>query len=58
MWGPGPRRGRPMPTHDVAHPLWCPLAGHTPVGRWTWVQTAMSLFVMAVGVALHRLRTP
>ncbi|MGY1813239.1 hypothetical protein, partial [Blastococcus sp. SYSU D00820] len=34
----------------------CPLAGHTPVGWWTWVQTAMSLAVMAAGTALYRLR--
>ena len=34
----------------------CPLAGHTPVGWWTWVQTGLSLGVIAVGVALHRVR--
>jgi hypothetical protein len=31
----------------------CPLAGHTPVGWWTWVQAGMSLAVMATSVALH-----
>ncbi|MCA0143532.1 hypothetical protein [Blastococcus sp. LR1] len=35
----------------------CPLAGHTPVGWWTWVQTGLSLFVMTASTALHR-RTP
>ncbi|TFV50278.1 hypothetical protein [Blastococcus sp. TF02A-35] len=32
----------------------CPLAGHTPVGWWTWVQAGLSLFVMASSAALHR----
>ncbi len=34
----------------------CPLAGHTTVGWWTWVQTSLSLVVMATGVVLHRVR--
>ena len=34
----------------------CPLAGHTPTGWWTWVQTAMSLFVLLTSAALPRLR--
>ncbi|WP_346623155.1 hypothetical protein [Blastococcus montanus] len=33
----------------------CPLAGHTPVGWWTWVQTGMSLFVLLTSAALPRL---
>jgi hypothetical protein len=32
----------------------CPLAGHTPVGWWTWVQTGLSLFVMTTSAALYR----
>ncbi|WP_155858698.1 hypothetical protein [Candidatus Blastococcus massiliensis] len=32
----------------------CPLAGHTPVGWWTWVQAGLSLAVMATGAALYR----
>ncbi|RBY95654.1 hypothetical protein DQ237_14170 [Blastococcus sp. TF02-8] len=31
----------------------CVLAGHTPVGWWTWVQSGLSLFVLAGGVGLH-----
>ncbi len=34
----------------------CPLAAHTTVGWWTWVQTVLSLAVMAAGVVLHRVR--
>jgi hypothetical protein len=34
----------------------CPLAGHTPVGWWTWLQTGLSLFVMATSAVLLRLR--
>jgi hypothetical protein len=34
----------------------CPIAGHTPVGWWTWVQTGLSLFVLATSAALHRRR--
>lgn len=34
----------------------CPLAGHTPVGWWTWVQTGLSLAVMATSAVLHRYR--
>lgn len=34
----------------------CPFAGHTPVGWWTWVQTGLSLFVMATSAVLLRLR--
>lgn len=34
----------------------CPFAGHTPVGWWTWVQAGCSLLVMAIGVALYRIR--
>ena len=30
----------------------CPLAGHNPVGWWTWVQAAMSLFVLLTSAAL------
>jgi hypothetical protein len=30
----------------------CPLAGHTPVGWWTWTQAALSLFVMGTSAAL------
>ncbi len=30
----------------------CPLAGHGPVGWWTWVQAAMSLFVLFTSMAL------
>ncbi|WP_166534398.1 7TM diverse intracellular signaling domain-containing protein [Blastococcus xanthinilyticus] len=30
----------------------CPLAGHTPVGWWTWVQTGMSLFVLGASTVL------
>lgn len=30
----------------------CPLAGHGPVGWWTWVQAAMSLFVLLGSAAL------
>ena len=30
----------------------CPLAGHGPVGWWTWVQAAMSLFVLLTSTAL------
>jgi hypothetical protein len=30
----------------------CPLAGHTPVGWWTWVQAVLSLSVMGTGAAL------
>jgi hypothetical protein len=34
----------------------CPLAGHTLVGWWTWVQTGLSLAVMATSAVLHRYR--
>ncbi|CAA9247922.1 MAG: hypothetical protein AVDCRST_MAG52-1938, partial [uncultured Blastococcus sp.] len=34
----------------------CPLAGHTPVGWWTWLQTGLSLAVMATSAVLHRYR--
>ena len=34
----------------------CPFAGHTPVGWWTWVQTGLSLSVMATSAALLRFR--
>jgi hypothetical protein len=34
--------------------IMCPIAGHTPVGWWTWVQTGLSLMVMATSAALHR----
>jgi len=34
----------------------CTIAGHTPVGWWTWVQTALSLLVMGVSVVLLRFR--
>jgi hypothetical protein len=30
----------------------CPLAGHTPVGWWTWTQAALSLFVMGTSAVL------
>jgi hypothetical protein len=30
----------------------CPLAGHTPVGWWTWAQTGLSLFVLLSSAAL------
>ena len=30
----------------------CPLAGHTPVGWWTWVQTGLSLYVLGAGAVL------
>jgi hypothetical protein len=30
----------------------CPLAGHTPVGWWTWVQAGLSLAVLLTGVLL------
>jgi hypothetical protein len=30
----------------------CPLAGHTPVGWWTWTQVVLSLFVMGTSAAL------
>jgi hypothetical protein len=30
----------------------CPLAGHTPVGWWTWVQAGLSLAVMGTSAAL------
>jgi hypothetical protein len=30
----------------------CPWAGHTPIGWWTWVQVAMSLFVMGTSAGL------
>ncbi|TFV66783.1 UNVERIFIED_ORG: hypothetical protein E4P37_05475 [Bacillus sp. AZ43] len=33
----------------------CPLAGHTPVGWWTWVQAGLSLFVLFTSAALPRL---
>ena len=34
----------------------CTLAGHTPVGWWTWVQAGLSLAVMATSAVLHRYR--
>jgi hypothetical protein len=30
----------------------CPIAGHTPVGWWTWTQTGLSLFVLGTSAAL------
>jgi len=36
----------------------CTIAGHTPVGWWTWVQTGLSLAVMATSAVLHRYRRP
>jgi hypothetical protein len=30
----------------------CPLAGHSTVGWWTWVQTGLSLFVLGTSAAL------
>lgn len=30
----------------------CPLAGHTPVGWWTWLQAALSLAVLLTGTLL------
>jgi hypothetical protein len=30
----------------------CPLAGHSPLGWWTWAQTGLSLFVLCTSVAL------
>ncbi|WP_164704645.1 hypothetical protein [Blastococcus litoris] len=32
----------------------CPLAGHTPVGWWTWTQAALSLSVMGTSAFLMR----
>jgi hypothetical protein len=30
----------------------CPIAGHTPVGWWTWTQTGLSLFVLCTSAAV------
>jgi hypothetical protein len=30
----------------------CSIAGHTPVGWWTWTQTGLSLFVLGTSAAL------
>jgi hypothetical protein len=30
----------------------CPIAGHTPVGWWTWTQAALSAFVLFTSLAL------
>jgi hypothetical protein len=30
----------------------CPIAGHTPVGWWTWTQTVLSLLVLGTSAAL------
>jgi hypothetical protein len=30
----------------------CPIAGHTPVGWWTWAQTGLSLFVLVTSAVL------
>jgi len=30
----------------------CPIAGHSPVGWWTWAQTGLSLFVLGTSAAL------
>ena len=30
----------------------CPIAGHTPVGWWTWTQTGLSLFVLGTSAVL------
>ena len=35
-----------------------PLAGHTPVGWWTWVQTGLTLFVLGTSAALMARRGP
>jgi hypothetical protein len=36
----------------------CPIAGHTPVGWWTWAQTGLSLFVLGTSAALTARRGP
>jgi hypothetical protein len=36
----------------------CPLAGHTPVGWWTWAQTGLSLFVLGTSAVLMARRGP
>ncbi|WP_147251533.1 hypothetical protein [Blastococcus sp. TBT05-19] len=58
LWRGSPR----APHHGIAAGVMmavmtmvCPLAGHGPTGWWTWVQAAMSLFVILTSVALVRI---
>ncbi len=48
----GPRLGVAAGVLMAVMTVICPLAGHTPVGWWTWVQTGLSLFVLGTSAAL------
>jgi hypothetical protein len=48
----GPRLGVAAGVLMAVMTMLCPLAGHTPVGWWTWAQTGLSLFVLGRSVAL------
>jgi hypothetical protein len=48
----GPRLGVAAGVLMAVMTMVCPLAGHTPVGWWTWAQTGLSLFVLGTSAAL------
>jgi peptidoglycan/LPS O-acetylase OafA/YrhL len=48
----GARLGAAAGVLMAALTIICPLAGHSTVGWWTWVQTGLSLFVLGTSAAL------
>lgn len=54
----GPRLGALAGVLMAVETVICPLAGHTPVGWWTWAQTALSLVVLGTSAALIRRSGP
>jgi hypothetical protein len=48
----GPRLGAAAGVLMAVETIICPLAGHTPLGWWTWAQTGLSLFVLGTSAAL------
>ena len=51
-WRDSARLGALAGTFMALETIICPLAGHTPVGWWTWTQAGMSLFVMGTSAVL------
>lgn len=48
----GARLGAVAGVMMAVQTILCPIAGHTPVGWWTWAQTGLSLFVIGASAAL------
>jgi len=54
----GPLLGAVAGAFMLLETAMCPIAGHTPVGWWTWAQTGLSLVVLGTSAVLLSRQNP